>query len=88
MYDKGHVIQTEEGIPHSKVDSEVTIYQEDHKEDNYSNKGDRRHQRFSSKSISPARRPGTASRSLSRDKDRCFNSISNFAKQFPEKQHL
>ena len=85
---EGHIIETEDGILHSEANPEVTIIQEGYTKDSYRNRGDSRQLRFRIQSRSPARRSSFASRSQSRDKDRCYNcrEFSHFAKEHPEKK--
>ena len=77
ILDKGHMIETEQGILDSEADPEVSIIQESHTEDNYRKRCDSRQHRLRSQSRSPATRLRAASRSQSRDKDRLVK-VSNF----------
>ena len=80
------MIETEEGIPYSEADPEVTIIQEANIEDSYRDRDDSRLKRSISQSTSPGRRPRVASKSPSRIKTYLScRQFHHFAKYYPKK---
>ena len=89
ILDKVHMIATEEGILHSEVESEVMIIKKCHTEDKMAIEIEVTID-STGLEVNPDGKQGeprVASRSPSRDKDKCFSSIwfGHFAKECPEK---